>query len=253
MTGHVTKGGDIAGPRLLEHLVDAVLYFEGADNGALRVLRAVKNRFGATDEVGVFEMTGTGLRSVENPSVAFLETHDDGASGCAVTAVMEGSRPLAVEVQALAVPSFLANPRRIAAGLEVSRLHLLLAVLARRGGLQAGNLDIVASVSGGMRLRDPGADLAVLAALDSAVKDRPLERGTAYLGEVALSGAVRPVTNPGRRLAELARLGFKRCVVANGTQPVDGIELLPVANVREALTTVANRRPQPRDEGGESG
>ncbi len=126
VTGHVTKGGDIAGPRLLEHLVDAVLYFEGADNGALRVLRAVKNRFGATDEVGVFEMTGTGLRSVENPSIAFLETHDDGASGCAVTAVMEGSRPLAVEVQALAVPSFLANPRRIASGLEVSRLHLLL-------------------------------------------------------------------------------------------------------------------------------
>lgn len=243
VTGHVTKGGDIAGPRLLEHLVDAVLYFEGADNGALRVLRAVKNRFGATDEVGVFEMTGTGLRSVENPSIAFLETHDDGASGCAVTAVMEGSRPLAVEVQALAVPSFLANPRRIASGLEVSRLHLLLAVLARRGGLQAGNLDIVASVSGGMRLRDPGADLAVLAALDSAVKDRPLERGTAYLGEVALSGAVRPVTNPARRLAELARLGFQRCVVANGTQPVDGIELIPVANVRDALTTVARRRP----------
>lgn len=235
VTGHVTKGGEIAGPRLLEHLVDAVLYFEGAEGGALRVLRAVKNRFGATDEVGVFEMTGAGLASVENASAAFLDAADPGASGCAVTAVIEGSRPIAVEVQALAVPSYLSAPRRIASGLETSRLHLLLAVLARRGGLNATNLDVVATVSGGLRLRDPAADLAVVAALASAIRDDPLDRGTAFLGEVALSGAVRPAPNAARRLAELARIGFTRCIVPAATAPVDGIALVPVTNLREAL------------------
>jgi DNA repair protein RadA/Sms len=239
VTGHVTKGGEIAGPRLLEHLVDAVLYFEGAEGGALRVLRAVKNRFGATDEVGVFEMTGAGLASVENASAAFIEAFDPGASGCAITAVVEGSRPLAVEVQALAVPSYLSAPRRIAAGIETSRLHLLLAVLARRGGLNAASLDVVASVSGGLRLRDSAADLAVVAALASAIKDEPLPRGIAFLGEVALSGAVRPAPNAPRRLAELARLGFERCLVPPSTPHVEGIALTPVATVRDALRAVA--------------
>jgi DNA repair protein RadA/Sms len=234
ITGHVTKAGDIAGPRLLEHLVDAVLYFEGAEGGAVRVLRAVKNRFGATDEVGVFEMTGAGLRSLENASTAFIDPDGLDASGCAVTAVIEGSRPLAVEVQALAVPSFLASPRRIASGIESARLHLLLAVLARRGSLNAGQLDVVATVSGGLRLRDPGADLAVLVALASAIRDRPLGRNTAFLGEVALSGAVRPAQNAQRRLAELARLGFTRCVTAAGATCPD-LEVLPVRSVRDAL------------------
>ncbi len=238
VTGHVTKGGEIAGPRLLEHLVDAVLYFESGDAGAVRVLRAVKNRFGATDEVGVFEMTGEGLQSVENPSSALLESHDAGASGCAVTAVIEGSRPLALEVQALAVPTNLASPRRIASGIETSRLHLLLAVLARRGGINAANMDVVASVSGGMRLRDPSADLAVIAALASATTDQPLPRGTAYLGEVALSGSIRQVQQAPRRLAELARLGFTRCLVPAGTRPVDGIQLEPVRTVRELLGAI---------------
>lgn len=236
VTGHVTKGGEIAGPRLLEHLVDAVLYFENAEGGSVRVLRAVKNRFGATDEVGVFEMTGEGLQSVENPSSALLETHDAGASGCAVTAVIEGSRPLALEVQALAVPTNLASPRRIASGLETSRLHLLLAVLARRGGVNTGSMDVVASVSGGMRLRDTGADLAVLAALASAATDQPLPRGTAFLGEVALSGAIRPVQQAQRRLGELGRMGFTRCVAPEGTQPVEGVRLETVRTVRDALT-----------------
>jgi DNA repair protein RadA/Sms len=235
VTGHVTKGGDVAGPRLLEHLVDAVMYFEAAENGALRVLRAVKNRFGATDEVGVFEMTSEGLRSVDNPSSAFLAAIDQSASGCAVTAVIEGSRPIAVEVQALAVPSALAVPRRIASGLETSRLHLLLAVLTRRAGLAAGSLDVVATVSGGLRLRDPAADLAVLAALASAIRDQPLESGTAFLGEVALSGAVRPVQQGSRRLAELAHLGFSRCVGPPGMPPCDGLALVPARSVREAL------------------
>jgi len=235
VTGHVTKGGEIAGPRLLEHLVDAVLYFESAEGGSVRVLRAIKNRFGATDEVGVFEMTGEGLQSVDNPSSALLDSHDADASGCAVTAVIEGSRPLALEVQALAVQTNLSNPRRIASGLETSRLHLLLAVLARRGGVNTGAMDIVASISGGMRLRDTGADLAIVAALASAASDQPLPRGTACLGEVALSGAIRPVHQAQRRLAELARMGFLRCLAPPGTPPAEGIQLVPVRNVREAL------------------
>ena len=235
VTGHVTKGGEIAGPRLLEHLVDAVLYFESAESGLLRILRAVKNRFGATDEVGVFEMTGEGLKSVESVSAAFLDATDRSASGCAVTAVIEGSRPLAVEVQALAVPSQLATPRRIASGLETTRLHLLLAVLARRGGLSAANLDVVATVSGGLRLRDPAADLAVVAALASAIHDRQLDPAAAFLGEVALSGAIRPVQQSQRRLSELARLGFRRCIVPMGTPGCDGIELVHVGTLRAAL------------------
>ena len=242
VTGHVTKGGEIAGPRLLEHLVDAVLYFESADGGSVRILRAIKNRFGATDEVGVFEMTSEGLQSVENPSSALLESHDSDASGCAVTAVIEGSRPLALEVQALAVITNLASPRRIASGLETSRLHLLLAVLARRGGINAGSMDVVASVSGGMRLRDPGADLAVIAALASAATDQPLPRGTAFLGEVALSGSIRPVHQAQRRLAELARVGFRRCLAPHGTSGFEGIELVTVRTVREALGML-NREP----------
>ncbi len=235
MTGHVTKTGEIAGPRLLEHLVDAVLYFEGAESGALRILRAVKNRFGATDEVGVFEMTGEGLRSIENASAAFLDAIDQDASGCAVTAVMEGSRPIALEVQALAVNSQLPAPRRIASGLDASRLHLLLAVSARRAGINAGQMDVVATVSGGLKLRDAGADLAILCALASAIKDRPIERGTAFLGEVALSGVIRPSQQGHRRLIELSRMGFQRCIAAPGTPQVDGIQLIPVRTVREAV------------------
>ena len=235
VTGHVTKGGEIAGPRLLEHLVDAVLYFESTDGGEMRLLRAVKNRFGATDEVGVFEMTGEGLRSVENPSAALLASHDDTASGCAVTAIVEGSRPLALEVQALAVPSQLASPRRIASGLEVSRLHLLLAVLARRGGFDAANLDVVATVSGGLRLRDPGADLAIVMALASAIRDEPLQKGTAFLGEVALSGTIRPAQQLARRLAELQRLGFTRVVCARPTPENAGLTTVPVRTLAEAL------------------
>ncbi|HKS92928.1 MAG TPA: magnesium chelatase domain-containing protein, partial [Tepidiformaceae bacterium] len=202
---------------------------------ALRILRSVKNRFGATDEVGVFEMTGSGLQSVENVSAAFLEEHDVSASGCAVTAVIEGSRPLAVEVQALAVPSPLASPRRIAAGIETARLHLLLAVLARRGGINAANLDVVATVSGGLRLRDASADLAIAMALTSAVRDEALPRDTAFLGEIALSGAIRPVQQAPRRLAELARLGFRCCVVPPGTHGVEGMQLIPARTLDSVI------------------
>ncbi len=237
VTGHVTKAGEIAGPRLLEHLVDAVLYFEAGDGGVVRILRAVKNRFGATDEVGVFEMTGRGLISVENPSAAFIDAADQSASGCAVTSVIEGSRPIAVEIQALAVQSSLASPRRIASGMEQSRLHLLLAVLARRGGMNAGNLDVVVTVSGGLKLRDPGADLAVVAALASAIRNQPLHQGVAFLGEVALSGSVRAPQQAQRRVAELARLGIRR-VIAAPMEGVEGTTLVPVRTVRDAIRAV---------------
>src|SRR5690606_12383146 len=235
MTGHVTKSGEVAGPRLLEHLVDVVLYFEGAEHGALRLLRATKNRFGATDEVGVFEMTGTGLASVENPSAAFLDRDAEQASGCAVSAVIEGSRPLALEVQALAIRSSLAVPRRVSSGIETARLHLLLAVLSRRAGLAAGEMDVVATVAGGMRLRDPGADLAIAIALASAIRDTPVEAGLALLGEVALSGSIRPVGQPQRRLGELARMGFRYCIAPANTPGVEEIEVWPVRHIRDAV------------------
>lgn len=238
VTGHVTKDGDIAGPRLLEHLVDTVLYFEGAEGGALRILRAVKNRFGATDEVGVFEMTGVGLRSVDNPASAFLDAAASGASGCAPTAVIEGSRPLVVEVQALAVPSNLASPRRIASGIETARLHLLLAVLARRAGIASASFDVIATVAGGLRVREPGIDLAVIAALVSALKDEPLPARTAFLGEVALSGGVRPVQQAERRIVELGRLGFERVFAPPGTAGA-GVRVSSVASVRQLVDELA--------------
>lgn len=238
LTGHVTKSGEIAGPRLLEHLVDVVLYFEGDRDGLFRILRAVKNRFGAADEVGVFEMTASGLRSVENPGMAFIERESRGASGCAPTAILEGSRALAVEVQALTVQSFLASPRRVASGIESARLHLLLAVLARRGGVNAAGLDVVATVAGGLRVRDPAADLAVLCALASAVRDRPLPADTAFLGEVALSGTLRAVPASTRRLAELGRAGFRRCLGPPSMEPPPGMEVVGARTVREALSRV---------------
>lgn len=235
LTGHVTKAGDLAGPRVVEHLVDVVLYFEGGESGVLRILRATKNRFGATDEVGVFEMTGAGLRSVENLGDVLLATRDPAASGSAVTAVLEGSRPLVVEIQALAVPSTLAVPRRIAAGIEVARLHLVLAVLARRAGIGAGNLDVVVSTSGALRVRDAGADLALAVAVASAVRDRALAPDLAFLGEVALSGALRTVPQLERRLHELRRLGFRRCVVPPGVESESGVRLLHARTLRQAL------------------
>jgi len=250
LTGHVTKGGDLAGPRLLEHLVDVVLYFEGADSGLVRVLRAVKNRFGATDEIGVFEMTGGGLRSVEQPAHLFLAGRDLEASGSVLTAVMEGTRPIVVEVQALAVPSHLAVPRRTAVGIEAPRLHLLLAVLARRAGVNAGTYDVVVSASGGLRIRDSAADLALALALVSAVRDEPLPGDLAAVGEVALSGAIRPVVQLGRRLAELERLGVRRCIVPAGADlPAVPLELTPAATLRQAVRQLFGATPAGRSGG----
>ncbi len=214
LVGHVTKGGGIAGPKTLEHIVDTVLYFEGETTLDHRILRAVKNRFGSVDEIGVFRMTGTGLEPVANPAAAFLAGRTTGASGSAVTALMEGTRPMLVEIQALASKAGFGTPQRVATGLDHRRLALLLAVLERRGGLPFGSLDVFVNVTGGVRLVEPSTDLAVLAALVSTVHDRPVPADALFLGEVGLGGEIRPVAGVERRLAEAARQGFRRAFLS---------------------------------------
>src|SRR5256886_7895398 len=208
LVGHVTKGGGIAGPRPLEHIVDTVLYFEGESSLDHRILRAVKNRFGSVDEVGVFRMTGAGLEPVADPAAAFLASRVTGISGSAVTALMEGTRPMLVEVQALATKAGFGTPQRVTTGLDHRRLALLLAVLERRGGLPFGDLDVFVNVTGGVRLVEPSTDLAILAALVSTVHDRPVPADALFLGQGGLGGEIRPVPGVERRLAEAARQRF---------------------------------------------
>jgi DNA repair protein RadA/Sms len=210
VVGHVTKGGTIAGPRTLEHIVDTVLYFEGEPALNYRLLRATKNRFGSVDELGVFAMTDRGLQGVANPSAVFLAARAVGTSGSAVTVLMEGTRPVLVEIQALAAPSGYGTPQRVATGLDPRRLAVLLAVLERRGGVSFGQLDVFVQVSAGLRLSEPGADLAVAAALVSSVQNSPIPADALFLGEIGLAGEVRPVVGLERRLVEAARLGFGR-------------------------------------------
>jgi DNA repair protein RadA/Sms len=210
LVGHVTKGGGIAGPKTLEHIVDTVLYFEGESTLDYRVLRAVKNRFGSVDEIGVFRMTGAGLEPVADPAAAFLAGRTAGVSGSAVTALMEGTRPLLVEVQALAAKAGFGTPQRVATGLDHRRLAVLLAVLERRAALPFGQLDVFVNVTGGVRLLEPSTDLAVMAALVSSVHDRPLPADALFVGEVGLGGEIRPVAGLERRLGEAARQGFRR-------------------------------------------
>lgn len=208
LVGHVTKDGQIAGPRVVEHMVDAVLYFESEQGRAFRILRAVKNRFGAAHEIGVFEMTGAGLREVSNPSELFLSEGGAPVSGAAVFAGIEGTRPVLVEIQALVSPSSLAAPRRAVVGWDSARLSMLLAVLDARCGLEFGRHDVFLNVAGGMRIQEPAADLAAAAALCSSLFDSALPRDWVVFGEVALSGAVRPVTQADARLKEAGKLGF---------------------------------------------
>jgi DNA repair protein RadA/Sms len=215
VVGHVTKGGSIAGPRTLEHIVDTVLYFEGEASLDYRLLRATKNRFGSVDELGVFAMTGRGLVPVANPSAVFLGARAGGTPGSAVTALLEGSRPVLVEVQALAAPSAYGTAQRVAAGLDPKRLAVLLAVLERRAGARFGSQDVFVQVTGGLRLTEPGADLAVAAALLSSLYNRPTPPDAVYLGELGLGGEIRPIAAPERRLVEAGRLGFRR-VFASG-------------------------------------
>ena len=213
LVGHVTKDGQIAGPRVVEHMVDAVASFEGDGGHQFRILRAVKNRFGPTDEIGVFEMTGAGLSEVRNPSALFLSGRDASSPGTAVFAGMEGTRPLLVEIQALVSPTSLGTPRRAVVGWDPSRLAMVLAVLEAHGGLRLGQHDVYLNVAGGLRIQEPAADLAVAAALISSLTGAQLPAETVYFGEIGLSGAVRPVVHAGARLKEAAKLGFARAVI----------------------------------------
>jgi DNA repair protein RadA/Sms len=233
LVGHVTKGGGIAGPRTLEHIVDTVLYFEGEATLDHRVLRAVKNRFGSVDEIGVFRMTGTGLEPVADPAAAFLAGRHSGVSGSAVTALMEGTRPVLVEVQALAAKAGFGTPQRVATGLDQRRLAVLLAVLERRGGLAVSALDVFVNVTGGVRLLEPSSDLAVLAALVSSVHDRPAPADALFLGEVGLGGEVRPVSGLERRLAEAQRQGFRRVFVSARSRISSDLDVVGIEHVGE--------------------
>lgn len=239
LVGHVTRGGVIAGPKTLEHIADTVLYFEGETSHDYRVLRAVKNRFGSVDEVGVFAMTGSGLTPVANPSATFLAGRDTGVPGSAVTAVMEGSRPMLIEIQALAVKSGFGTPQRVTTGLDHRRLAVLLAVLERRAGLPFHDLDVFVNVTGGMRLVEPASDLAVVAALCSAVHDRPVPADALFLGEVGLGGEVRPVAGLERRFAEAERLGFHQVFLSARSRPGSQIRATPVAHVAELTRRLA--------------
>jgi DNA repair protein RadA/Sms len=239
LVGHVTRGGMIAGPKTLEHMVDTVVYFEGELTSGFRVLRAVKNRFGSVDEVGIFEMTAAGLRPVANPSAAFVAGRPAEAAGSAVTAMMEGSRPMLIEIQALAAKAGFGTPQRVATGLEQKRLAVLLAVLERRGGFPFHDLDVFVNVTGGVRLVEPASDLAVVAALVSSLSDRPLPGDALFLGEIGLAGEIRPVAATDRRLAEAERLGFRRAFVSSRTKTRAGVELVPLAHVTELAARVA--------------
>jgi DNA repair protein RadA/Sms len=239
LVGHVTKDGSIAGPKALEHIVDTVLYFEGEKHHAHRVIRAVKNRFGAVSELGVFEMTGRGLRGVANPSELFLAERRAGAAGSAVLSCVEGSRPLLVEVQALVSSSTYGNARRMASGIDQNRLSLLLAVLEKRAGLTLVADDVFVNVAGGIAVDEPAADLAITGAVASSLRNRAIRAGTAVFGEVGLAGEVRGVSQAALRVREAAQMGFDRCVVPDGNCSPDdvpaGMELVGVKTVSEAL------------------
>jgi DNA repair protein RadA/Sms len=218
LVGHVTKEGVLAGPRVLEHMVDTVLYFEGERNYHYRILRSVKNRYGATDEIGVFEMTDRGLSEVPNPSALFLNDHNQNVSGSAIFAGMEGTRPILSEVQALVAPTYLASPRRTAVGWDTGRLSMILAVLESRCGLVFGNKDVYLNVAGGLKITEPAADLAVAAALVSALVNVPIPPQSVFFGEIGLAGEVRPVSQAENRLKEAAKLGFLSAYCALPTQ-----------------------------------
>ena len=239
LVGHVTKEGALAGPRVLEHMVDTVLYFEGQRDNRYRVIRAVKNRFGAVNELGIFAMTEQGLKAVNNPSAIFLSRSEAPVSGSVVMVTWEGTRPLLVEVQALVDQSYLANPRRVAVGLDQQRLAMLLAVLHRHGGMATYNQDVFLNVVGGVRVTETAADLAVQLAVVSSLNNKPLPQDWVVMGEVGLAGEIRPVSCGQERLQEAAKHGFKKAIVPKGNCPrgktIKGLELLPLSHWREVL------------------
>lgn len=238
IVGHVTKDGQLAGPRVLEHMVDTVLYFEGDSGSRYRVIRAFKNRFGAVNELGVFAMTELGLREVSNPSAIFLSRHEQDVAGSAIMVTVEGSRPLLVEVQALVDESHLGNPRRVTVGLEHNRLAMLLAVLHRHGGIATHDQDVFVNVVGGVRVTETGADLAVLLAVLSSLRNRPLPSGLVVFGEVGLAGEIRPVPNGQDRLKEAAKHGFKLAIVPTANvskNQIGEMKVIGVSRLEQAL------------------
>jgi len=239
MVGHVTKDGTLAGPRVLEHIVDTVLYFEGDTQSSFRLVRAFKNRFGAVNELGVFAMTDKGLRGVSNPSAIFLSQHDQDVAGACVLVTQEGTRPLLVEVQALVDPAHAPSPRRLSVGLEQNRLAMLLAVLHRHAGLVCADQDVFVNAVGGVRINEPAADLAVCLAIVSSLRNKPLRRDIAVFGEVGLAGEIRPAPRGQERLKEAAKLGFRYALVPKANLPkqaVAGIEVIGVDRIDEALS-----------------
>lgn len=246
VVGHINKEGNIAGPKVLEHMVDCILYFEGDRNTSYRILRSGKNRFGSTNEIGVFEMSAHGLREVENPSEMLLDGRPDSAPGTCVTCVMEGTRPILAEVQALISNTSYNSARRNTNGIDHNRAMMLIAVLEKRGGLPVGGYDSYINVIGGLTLDEPAADLATILAMASSYFDKPLGRDLVAIGEVGLSGELRSVMNLNQRLTETARLGFSRCVIParNGKDEViapNGLQLIKVRNVREAIMAVFDK------------
>ena len=241
LVGHVTKEGTVAGPRTLEHLVDAVIYLEGERLGATRLLRAAKNRFGSTDEIGVLEMRGDGLAEVADASRFFIESDESPTAGSAVTIALEGTRPLAVEIQALSAPAAYGSPRRATTGIDQNRILMLIAVLARHAGVNLTGHDVYVNVAGGLRIDEPAADLAVAAALASSLRDRPVTAATVLAAEVALSGRLRAAVRAERRLMEASRLGFGRLVTGSTRGPAaapGGDGLIVAGDIREALELV---------------
>lgn len=242
IVGHVTKEGVVAGPRVLEHMVDTVLYFEGDRYASYRVLRGVKNRFGSTNEIGVFEMRGSGLAEVANPSEYMLEGKPENASGSIVACTMEGTRPVLLEVQALVCQSSLVFPRRTADGTDLNRVNLLMAVLEKRAGLRVSSCDAYINIAGGIRMNEPALDLGIVLAVASSMKDTPIDEKTIAFGEVGLSGEVRSVTMPEQRVREAKKLGFDTVILPMSCMKqaarVDGIHLTGVRNVREAIQAI---------------
>jgi DNA repair protein RadA/Sms len=240
--GHVTKEGAIAGPRLLEHIVDTVLYFEGDKGHSYRILRAVKNRFGSTNEIGVFQMKDAGLEEVNNPSELFLAERPERSTGSVVVSSLEGTRPILIELQALVSSTTYAMPKRMANGVEVNRVSLLLAVMEKRLGVHLSGQDVYVNVVGGMHIDEPAIDLGIVAAVTSSLREIPVESGTLLLGEVGLGGEVRAVSQVELRIRESAKMGFKRCILPERNlmklDPIDGMELIGIQDVREALDVV---------------
>jgi DNA repair protein RadA/Sms len=246
LVGHVTKDGQIAGPRVVEHMVDAVMFFEGEGGHDFRILRGLKNRFGATDEIGVFEMRGDGLSEVSNPSALFLGNRDPSAAGAAVFAGMEGTRPLLVELQALVVQSGLGTARRAVVGWDTSRLAMVLAVLEAHGGVKLAGYDVYLNVAGGLKITEPAADLAVAAALVSSLTGNPLPVDMAIFGEVSLSGAVRPVSHAGQRLKEAAKLGFARAAIPatkGADEPDRALSIRTIERITDMVALIAAGKP----------